>query len=174
MKNVVRFHTFTSTFSDEQLNFRFPGFPINDRGVGNWRRLLRRSRSLSPILREYEYLQFSIREWRANGDHPTGGFSPSGGYYVDSLVLWRINEVKSGGASSQEAGHVVLGQYPKRESAAFSNFYILEDVIYKIALISSGSSDEIWINQQTTFGSHRHWVCGIQDITGIKGLAADE
>ena len=174
VKNVVRFHTFNTTFYDSYAGFRFPGFDIGTDPVNQWVRLLRRSRSLSPRLDAYEYIQFSILEWRADQDRSGSSFTPSQGHYIDSLVTWRINKIKSGTQSLQDPCYVVLGGFLDKNKVLFENVYALTPVIYKLVVTTVGNYNEIWIARQTSWDSRRHWICAIQDITGIKGLAADE
>ena len=176
VKNVVRFHTFTGTFYDSHAGFSFPGFNIGRESDANrWVRLLRRSRSLSPRISNYEYIQFSILEWRAKDDRSGSSFTPSEGDYIDSLVTWRINDIKSGTQSLQDPRYVVLGKYEDKVKTIFggANVYPTTDVIYKLVVTTVGNYNEIWMNRQTTWTSRRHWIAGIQDITGIKGLDAE-
>ena len=173
VKNVVRFRTFTGTFYDSYAGFSHPGFNMVADRIDTWFVLLRRSTALSPRIKDYEYIQLGVREWRAGGFKQGSSFPPSQGTYVDSLVTFRANRIKSGGGSSQDPRSIVLGYYrDEQDPGGFSrSIFTHEPVVYHAVLYTSGGNDVLEVQRQTAFaGDKLHWICGIQDVTGIKGL----
>ena len=180
VKNVVRFRTFTGTFYDSYAGFSFPGEDMVYDNISTWIQLLARSTDLSPRITEYEYIQLGVREWRARGYRSGTSFSPSDGTYIDTLVNFRANKIKAGGRSSQDPRYVILGYYrDEQDPGGLSrSIFTHEPVVYKAVLYTGtnifgggGQFDQLWVQRQTVFeGDRLHWICGVQDVTGIKGL----
>ena len=166
VKNVVRFKTFATSFYDASFGGSFRGTTLNQLSTTSWRNLLRRSASEDIKIGDYEYIQFTVQEWRQDF------VESSKKYVLQRLVLWRINDSKSGGRSSQDTNNLVFGQYVSRTQSGWNaGVFRPNDVIFEVVYYEQAGVEWIDIRRRTAYAPDRqHWVASILDITGIKGL----